>query len=343
MRIGLVCPYDMSRPGGVQAQVRGLAKVLTESGDDVTVIAPGLPDSPGDVDLGPTVAVPGNGSMVPLSVNPRVGRRIEEAVGDLELLHVHEPFMPTVSVAALRVGTPVVATFHAAPSALGVGLYALAGSQIQKVLGNAVKIVTAVSETAAHPLHESLNVRIIPNAIDVSSFHCEEVDRLPKRVCFLGRDEPRKGLDVLLDAWTTVTRDVPEAELVVMGTERDDVGIVWKGQVDDATKSEVLCSSQIYVAPNLGGESFGIVLVEAMAAGAAVVASDLPSFREVGRDAVRYFESGDSNDLAARLLALLDDAQTVAAMSEAGKARVGDFDWSKVAAEYRSAYAEALS
>lgn len=342
MRVGIICPYDMSRPGGVQAQVTGLARALRERGDEVTVIAPGLTEGPGYIDLGGTVSVPGNGSMVPLSVNPRVGRLIEDAAGDLELLHVHEPFMPTVSVAALRVGKPVVATFHAAPSAIGVGLYSLAGERIGRLLGDGVRVVTAVSATAADALHESLAVRIIPNAVDVDSY-AGDGGRVGSRVCFLGRDERRKGLDVLLDAWADVIEGRPDAELFVMGAKRDYPGIVWMGRVDDSTKVDVLSSAVVYVAPNLGGESFGITLIEAMAAGAAVLASDLTSFRDVAGDAGRFFEPGDSRELAAELISLLDDPESIAAMSDAGRKRAAAFDWSVVAAAYRSAYEEALS
>jgi phosphatidylinositol alpha-mannosyltransferase len=170
-----------------------------------------------------------------------------------------------------------------------------------------------------------------------------DVTRGSNRVAFLGRDEPRKGLDVLLEAWRTVSQVIPAAELVVMGAEREPAGINWMGLVDDTTKAEVLASTALFVAPNLGGESFGVILVEAMSAGAAVVASDLASFREVGGDAVRYFSTGSSGDLAGVLIALLGDANEVASMSRAGKARAAQFDWGTVATKYRAIYAEALS
>ncbi|HJS72347.1 MAG TPA: glycosyltransferase family 4 protein [Acidimicrobiia bacterium] len=342
MRIGLVCPYDLSKPGGVQAQVRGLASKLRETGDDVLVMAPGLPaDVPG-VDLGGSITVPGNRSRVPLSADPRVAKAIGSAATSLDLLHVHEPLMPTVSLSALRAGRPVVATFHAAPGRVGSALYKLLGSQLTRVLGANTRRITAVSATAAAVLPHDLEVSIVPNGVDTRAFDVQ-VTRHPHRVAFLGRDEPRKGLDVLLEAWRTVSQVVSTSELVVMGADRDVAGVTSMGPVDDETKAEVLASSAVVVTPNLGGESFGVVLVEAMAAGAAVVASDLESFRAVGGDSVRYFSTGDSGELAGVLVALLGDAAGVESLSRAGKDRAARFDWSTVAARYREIYEKALS
>jgi phosphatidyl-myo-inositol alpha-mannosyltransferase len=342
VRIGLVCPYDLSKPGGVQAQVMGLARRLHEAGDEPTIIGPGLPDGVSGVDLGPTVSIPGNRSRVPLSVDPRMRRLLRRSTGTLDLLHVHEPLMPMVSLAALRVGVPVVATFHAAPSAIGVGFYRLLGARLARVLGPYVRKVTAVSPTAAAAVSSDIDVVVIPNGVDVAAFSAD-VDRQMKRVAFLGRDEKRKGLDVVLKAWPTVIDAVPEAELYVMGANRDRRGITWRGPVDDAGKVEGLCSSAIYVAPNLGGESFGVVLVEAMAAGAAVVASDLPSFQDVGGDAVHYFETGDPGALAVTLVELLKSPEDIEELAAAGRARARRYDWETVAAQYRNVYREALS
>lgn len=342
MRVGLVCPYDLGRPGGVQAQVIGLAEHLEAGGDDVLVIGPGLPPDRGGVDLGGTISVPGNRSIVPLSIDPRVVSRLRDACSQLDVLHIHEPLMPLVSLAALRVGTPAVATFHAAPGAVGTRFYAFASSQLPRLLGPNVRRVTAVSSTAAEPIAGEIEVTIVPNGVDVAEFRSAG-ERVPGRVAFLGRDEKRKGLDVLLTAWPSVLRKTPDAELVVMGTSREDEGIDWMGPVDDATKAEVLASSSVYVAPNLGGESFGIVLVEAMAAGTPVLASDLASFRDVGADAVRYFATGDPEALADQLTGLLDDEAGRAEMSRRGTRRAQRFDWSRVTAEYRSVYEGAVS
>lgn len=342
MKVGLVCPYDMSRPGGVQSQIRGLAKSLLERGDDVVVIAPGLSGALPGTDLGWTVPVPGNGSVAPISLNPLVGGAIKTAASDIDVLHVHEPLMPTISLAALRAGPPVVATFHAAPGGLGERVYALLGSRLKRVLGDSVVVVTAVSATAAKPLPDDIEVQIIPNGVDTTVFALD-VERHRRRICFLGRDEKRKGLDVLLSAWEAVSSQFPDAELVVMGANRGYSGITWTGWVDEATRNENLASSSIYVAPNLGGESFGIVLVEAMAAGAAVVASDLAPFRDVAGNDASYFPAGDSDGLARCLIELLGAPDQIARMSVAGRDRARSFEWTEVAASYRRAYERALS
>jgi phosphatidyl-myo-inositol alpha-mannosyltransferase len=342
VRVGLVCPYDLSKPGGVQAQVMGLARRLQEAGDEATIIGPGLPDGVPGVDLGPTVSIPGNRSQVPLSVDPRVRRLLRRSTESIELLHVHEPLMPMVSLAALRVGVPVVATFHAAPSALGMGVYRLLGARLRRVLGPNVRKVTAVSPTAAAPVASAIDVALIPNGVDVDAF-AAKVHRQMKRVAFLGRDEKRKGLDVLLEAWPIVINAVPDAELYVMGADRSRQGITWRGPVDDAGKVEGLVSSAIYVAPNLGGESFGVVLVEAMAAGAAVVASDLPSFRYVAAEAAHYFETGNPRALATTLIELLESPEVIEELATLGRARARRYGWETVVAEYRNVYQEALS
>ncbi len=342
MRLGLVCPYDLSKPGGVQAQVTDLARHLRGQGDRVLVFAPGLPEEIEGVDLGRSISIPGNRSKVPLSPDPRVGSVIREAAADLDLLHVHEPLMPAVSLSALRAGVPVVATFHAAPGIVGVGFYTVLRPQLRRLLGPNLRQVTAVSAAAAVHLPEDLGVTIVPNGVDVDAFDVG-VERRPLRVAFLGRDERRKGLDVLLRAWESVTKSVPGAELIVMGADRGTPGVEWLGTVDDSRKREWLASSAVCVAPNLGSESFGIVLVEGMAAGAAVLASDLDSFREVAEDAARYFPAGDSDALARAVVDLLDDPAAIASLTTAGRQRSRLFDWSTVGASYREVYEKALS
>ncbi len=342
MRVGLVCPYDLSKPGGVQAQVLGLAKALAAGGDEVAVIGPGLPPDVSGVDLGDTLSIPGNGSKVPISPDPRVLRKMRAATSEIDVLHVHEPLMPSVSLSALRVGLPVVATFHAAPGAVGNAFYGFIGFALNRILGVNVRTVTAVSATARNPLPDDLDVSIVPNGIDVASMRVD-VPRDPLAVVFLGRDEPRKGLDVLLEAWPAVQSAVPDARLVVMGAAREVEGVDWRGVVDEEEKAATLNGSAVYVAPNLGGESFGIVLVEGMAAGVAVVASDLSAFVEVGEDAALYFPVGDADALADRLVTVLTDEELRAGLSEAGIERAAAFDWSVVAAEYRRHYESALS
>lgn len=341
MRVGLVSPYDLSVPGGVQAQVLGLAAYLRSWGDDAVVIGPRLPAGVPGVDLGESLSVPGNGSMVPIAADPRSRRRIRSAALDLDLLHVHEPLMPLASLLATHAGPPVVGTFHAAPGKAGRLAYRLTRPLLSRLLGNTT-MVTAVSRAAASVLPEGLEVRIIPNGLDVESLKVETA-REPGKVAFLGRDEPRKGLDVLLDAWETVKTARPEAELVVMGSRRDDAGPTWMGRVDEGTKALVLSSSSIYVAPQTGGESFGIVLLEAMAAGAAVVASDLDSFRDWAGEAALLFPVGDSQALATAVIELLEDPGRRHSLAKDGRSLAEAHDWDVVGGTYRELYNEAVA
>jgi phosphatidylinositol alpha-mannosyltransferase len=293
------------------------------------------------VDLGSSIRIPGNGSMVPVSFDPRTRRRLRAAAADLDLLHVHEPLMPPASLIANHAGPPVVATFHAAPGTGGRIAYRLTRPVFRWALGNAVTL-TAVSETAASVLPPSAEFRIIPNGLDVSTLS-SGVERDTNSVAFLGRDEPRKGLDVLLRAWPHVLEQVPGAHLTVMGADRGLDDVTWMGWVDDPTKARVLGSSGVYVAPHLGGESFGIVLVEAMAAGAAVVASNLDSFVAVAGAAARFFPVGDTSALGEALAELLQDPAEQARLASAGAERAKRYDWSVVGAAYRDLYAEVVS
>ncbi len=336
MRVGLVSPYDLSKPGGVQAQVLGLADTI---GTDAYVIGPGLPADVAGLDLGDSVSVPGNGSMAPISLSLRLKRQIADA--PVDVLHVHEPLMPTVSWSALRAGKPVVATFHADPSGAVAAGYRFISGYLRRLLGPNVKAVSAVSRTAGRVL-EGVDYQLVPNGLDVGTYE-RGLDRVPKSVSFLGRDEPRKGLDILIEAWPTVLAAHPDASLRVMGGRRDLDGVEFLGRVDDETKAGVLNSSDIYVAPNTGGESFGIVLVEGMAAGAAVVCSDLPAFKDVGSDVVQYFETGSSVDLARSVIELMNDAELTARLGRAGQEHSKQFSWDVVAARYQELYESVLS
>ncbi len=341
LRVGLVSPYDLSVPGGVQSQVLGLAGYLEGEGVDPVVIGPGLPSGVDGVDLGRSVAVPGNGSKVPIVLDPRIRSKVHEAAAGVDIFHVHEPLMPLVSLFATRAGPPVVATFHAAPGSVGRLAYRVTSPIMNWLLGNTAA-VTAVSRTAASSLPSSLQVRIIPNGLSFGAMRAE-VPREPTRVSFLGRDEPRKGLDVLLAAWPEVSAAAPRATLTVMGADRGDAGVEWLGRVDQPTKARVLSSSAVFVAPQLGGESFGIVLLEAMAAGAAVVSSNLDAFVEVADGAARFFPVGDSTALAKGIVDLLGDPLERDRLASAGLEVAARYDWQVVGASYRSLYDEIAS
>jgi phosphatidylinositol alpha-mannosyltransferase len=249
--------------------------------------------------------------------------------------------MPLVSLFATHSGPPVVATFHAAPGSAARLGYRMMGPVLDRLLGRTT-VVTAVSSTAASALPSSLPVEVIPNGLDVDGFRTD-TPRHDSRLVFLGRDEPRKGLDILVEAWPAIRRDRPDAELVVIGARRDLDGIQWLGRVDEEEKVRALASAAVYVAPQTGGESFGIVLVEAMAAGTAVVASNLDAFVAVAEGAARFVPVGDSGALANAVVELLDDGSERGRLAAAGQRIAARHDWSVVGAAYREVYARVIS
>jgi phosphatidylinositol alpha-mannosyltransferase len=354
VRVGLVCPYTWDVPGGVQAHVHDLADALRARGHEVSVLTP--VDDPNDPDLPPyvvpagrAVPVPYNGSVARLVFGPlslaRTRRWLRD--GSFDVLHLHEPTVPSVSMLALFAASgPIVATFHTA----------LTRSRALQVFGTALQPALekltgriAVSPAARRVVVEHLGVDavLVPNGVDVHRF--DGATPLPGRpdaptVVFLGRiDEPRKGLVVLLEALPELVRLVPDVRLLVAGPgDADDVReacpaslrdrVELLGRISEQDKPRVFASGAVYCAPNTHGESFGIVLLEAMAAGTPVVASDLEAFRRVlqnGRCGV-LVPVGDAGALAAGLGALLQDAPRRAALSAAGREAVGAYDWASV-------------
>jgi phosphatidylinositol alpha-mannosyltransferase len=221
-------------------------------------------------------------------------------------------------------------------------VYRWAGTAARRLLRRAV-VVTAVSDVAASAVSSFTDPRIVPNGIDVGSFAVGPVE--PGRVAFLGRDELRKGLSLLLQAWPIVRAGRSDRRLRVMGVVRETgpLGVAFLGWVDDETKRRELAAAEVFCAPHLGGESFGIVLVEAMAAGCAVVASDLAAFRAVGADAVCYTPPGDPQLLAEAVRGLLDDPDRVASLATAAGDRAARFDLAVVRAAYVDAYRDAVA
>ncbi|HSF86809.1 MAG TPA: glycosyltransferase family 4 protein [Acidimicrobiia bacterium] len=342
MKVGLVCPYDLGRFGGVQNQVFELAGWLREAGHEAQIVGPGDSGPDGAVLVGPTWQLPANGAATPIRLDPRVVRRVKDVVDDCDVVHVHEPLMPSVSLGAtLRASPPIVATFHADPPAAVSRLYRVGGRLIRRVLRRA-QILTAVSPVAARAL-PNVSPRIIPNGIDVSAY--PELERVARRVVFVGRDDPRKGLRVLLAAWPQVCAAVPDASLHVVGADRIDdasAGVVFHGRVSDEEKRRALSSSEVFCAPNTGGESFGIVIAEGMAAGCAVVASAIPGFVFAAGDAAALVRPGDAAALAAGLIDLCTDDERRRRLAAAGAERVRRFDRSAVTAAYIAAYEDAI-
>jgi phosphatidylinositol alpha-mannosyltransferase len=252
--------------------------------------------------------------------------------------------MPRVSLTVLRrAAVPLVGTFHSDVSAVGAGVYRF-GKPLTSRWFRRLAVMTAVSTVAARVVEYTGRVRIIPNGIDVADYAPSAKNA--NSVIFLGRNDERKGLHVLLDAWPHIRRARPEANLTVVGAERVGPslpGVTFVGRVPEAEKIDRLTGAGVYCAPNLSGESFGIVLVEAMAAGCAVVASALPGFVSVAGDTARFVAPGDAAGLADAVVALLDAPDEMAAMSEAAQIRVQRFDGSVVAAAYLSAYEEAIA
>lgn len=339
MKVGIVCPYDLAAPGGVQQVCRQLSDRLTGTGDEVVLAAPG---TGAWVSAGPVVPVTANGSRVPLSVSLAATRRLEEAFEGVDVVHVHEPFIPVVGWASLRLEVPMVLTFHADPPAWARRLYERAPRPLAATVRSRVK--TAVSEVAASALPaEWGGVRIIPNAIDVGAY-AVDVPRRPGRVVFLGRDDPRKGLDVVLEAWPTVRGDHPEAELIVIGASRSNGpdGVQFVGRVREEEKRALLASAAVFVAPNLGGESFGIVVAEALAAGCAVAASDIPAFRAVAEHAATYVPPGDVGEWSEVLTTLLGSPDWMESLQRVARRHAARYDWSQVLSAYRTAYSDAV-
>ncbi len=361
MRIGLVCPYTWDVPGGVQEHVRGLADALIDLGHHVSVIAPAEeePVEPAYVvAAGRAVPVPYNGSVARLAFGflsaSRVRRWIRD--GDFDVVHVHEPAAPSLSLLACWVcDGPIVATVHTAmprSRALHVAQPILA-SALEKISGR-----IAVSEAARTTLVEHLggDAVLIPNGVSVRRF--EKADPLPGwpgaggALGFVGRiDEPRKGLAILLEAFTRIAPERPGLRVLVAGrgdaTEALEVvppglrdRIVLLGQVSDEDKVRVYHSVDVFCAPNTGGESFGIVLAEAMAAGAPIVASDLDAFRRVlrGGRAGELFDNGDPASLAAAIGRMLDDPARRATLAQAATMAVRDYDWPVVARDVLRVY-----
>jgi phosphatidylinositol alpha-mannosyltransferase len=360
MRIGMVCPYSFDVPGGVQSHVLQLAEVMRARGHDVSVLAPSssnvvLPDYV--VSGGKAVPIPYNGSVARLRFGPATHRKVKRwlADGDFDVLHLHEPNAPSLSMLALMVAEgPIVATFHTSTTkSLTLSVFqGILRPWHEKIVGR-----IAVSDLARRWQMEALGSDAveIPNGVDVASFTSAPLldgyPRAGKTVLFLGRfDESRKGMAVLLRALPSVVERFSDIEILVVGRGDDEelreaAGPLAKrlrflGQVDDAEKASAMRSADVYCAPNIGGESFGIVLVEAMAAGTPVVASDLDAFRRVLLDgeAGRLVPVDDARALAEAIIAVLDDDELRAGYVKAATAAVRRYDWSVVAQQIMRVY-----
>jgi phosphatidylinositol alpha-mannosyltransferase len=355
-RIAIVCPYSLSVFGGVQGQVLGLAHALRRRGFETRVIAPcdGPPPEPGVTTVGPTRRFPSNGSIAPITSNHLAAARTLEALRSFapDVVHLHEPLTPGPTHAAL-VGTdlPVVGTFHACYASGYNKWYAALRRPLQRMVDR-LTVCTAVSPEASRDVQKAFGVdcRILFNGVDVEQFATASAWPSPEpAILFVGRHEPRKGLAVLLDAFADLDRP---ARLWVASTgpqtdalrARNVPGVEWIGRVSEEEKARRLRGATIACFPSIDGESFGVVLLEAMAAGTAVVASDLTGYRAVARtgDEARLFPTGDAVALRDALRDLLDDEEARAKVAAVGATRAVELSMDHLAEQYEGVYEDAV-
>lgn len=360
MKVGLVCPYSFHRPGGVQNHVLGLAGWLKSQGHQVSVLAPGEPPagmlaSYGLADLefttgGKAVPLKANGSVARINFGFGPARRAKKWLdaGDFDVVHLHEPMTPSLCLLTLWLtDRPVTATFHS-----NAPIYAWI-KRLNQLLPNPVRrldATIAVSSAAAKVAkgHFGVSPVVIGNGMAIDDYELVPTTERWRggehpRICFLGRyEEPRKGFQVLSAALPLVRQAFPDVEAVVIGHggRMSVAGIDFVGGVGDAERNRWLGASDVYVAPQTGRESFGIVLIEAMACGAPVVASDLSAFREVLSDddgpVGHLFRTGNSHALARAIIASLSEPRDL--RLQRGRDQAARFDWSVIGPQVQAMY-----
>ena len=362
----MVCPYGWDTPGGVQTHIRDLTQHLIDEGHYVSVLAPISDDSISHedyvVNAGKPISIPVNGSVARVIFGPIASSRAKQwvASGDFDLLHLHEPAIPSLSLLACSAAEgPLVGTFHVS-TPKKKAIYAI-GPILEPIVEKLTARI-AVSELARSTLkdHFETDAVVIPNGIDGQKFSNAKV--LAEfsgdyTVGFIGRfEEPRKGLQVLIDSLPIVARFIPNVRYLIAGPgESKDFlkeidpqlrnRIKFLGRLTDEDKASFLKSIKIYVAPNTGGESFGIILTEALSAGTAVVASDIPAFKAVleNGEAGALFINEDSEDLAKTLVSMLKDDQKLNRLASNGKLSAQKYDWQVVAEQIESVYEMAIA
>ncbi len=356
MRIGLVCPYALTRPGGVQEQVLGLARALRSAGHDVRVLGPcdGAPPDPGVTPLGNSVPIEANGSIAGLAPDPAAQLRTLRALWDesFDVVNLHEPFAPGPTHTALLVDdAPLIGTFHAAGTSTS---YRYLGPLLRHFAQQFVARV-AVSKDARALAASALggDYVMLFNGVEVERYAAAPPwPTEAPTIMFLGRHEPRKGLSQLLAAFERLDRDVrlwvasdgPQTE-ELRARYGDDDRISWLGRISDDEKTSRLRGADVFCAPSLGGESFGVVLLEAMAAGTVVVGSDLPGYRNAarpGREAL-LAPPGDVDALVGALQTALDEPGLAADLIGAGNLRARELSMDNLAARYLELYEAAAT
>ncbi|MFM8863072.1 MAG: glycosyltransferase family 4 protein [Acidimicrobiia bacterium] len=357
MRIGLICPYSLTLPGGVQGQVLSLARALRERGHDVRVLGPcdGPPPDAGVTPLGDSLPTAVNGSVAPIAPDPSAQLRTIRALRDerFDIVNVHEPFAPGVAqTAVVFKAQPLVGTFHAAGE---IAAYRWL-NPVVRWMARRLDARVAVSEEARAMAEAAVGgeYEVLFNGVELGSSGSPGL--LSERattptVLFVARHEDRKGLAVLLEAMTELP---PDVRLWVAGEGPQTAGvraraagdprIEWLGRISESEKLRRLRTAQVFCAPSLGGESFGVVLLEAMAAGAAVVGPGIPGDARVarpGRDAL-LVPPGDAPALAEALRRVLDDGELRASLVDSGRTRTTEFSMDRLAGHYEDIFERVL-
>ncbi len=355
MRIGMFSPYSLSLPGGVQGQVLGLARALRRQGHDCRVLGPcdGPPPEPGIIALGNAVPFATNGSVAPIAPDPSAVLRTWRAMTNerFDLLHLHEPLAPGCTMTALVLkGAPIVGTFHLAGESESYRL--LRG--VLKRLADRIDLRCAVSETAAAMARSALGheYEVLFNGVDLDRFrNAEPWPVEAPTLLFVGRHEPRKGLEVLLRAFEMVPGDI-RLSVVGIGPQTEhlrsryhDPRIEWLGRIPDDELARRWRAASVYCAPSLSGESFGVVLLESMAAGAPVVASNIDGYRLVARDGIDslLFPAGDAEALAKSLNKVLTEPDLAGGLRDEGTKRANAYSFDALAKLYAQRYERLLA
>ncbi len=356
MRIGLVSPYSLTIPGGVQGQVLGLARSLRTLGHEVRVLGPcdGPPPDAGVTPLGRSVPTAANGSVAPLAPDPSAQLRTIRALRDegFDVVHLHEPIAPGPTMTALLFASaPLVGTFHAAGESAGYKYLGWGLRRMARRLDHRIAVSPDAEQLASHALGGTY--QLLFNGIEVERFAGGEAHPTDgPTIFFLGRHEPRKGLDVLLAA----TAELPDDVRVWVGGDgpqsaelraryAHDPRIEWLGRIGDEERAARMRGCTVYCSPSVRGESFGMVLLEAMASGCALVASDLDGHRNVATDGVDALLApvGDAAGLAKALRRVLEDSTLRAELVEGGRRRADELSMAHLAECYVEVYRAVLA
>ncbi len=362
-RIGIVCPYGWDTPGGVQSHVRDLAEYLIAQGHYVSVLAPVINDEdiPDYVtSAGRPISIPYNGAVARILFGPLAFARVKQWIGsgDFDLLHLHEPAIPSISLLACWASEgPLVGTFHAASTKqkIAFAITPFIEPVIEKLTAR-----IAVSEAARETLqiHLDTDAVVVPNGIYAKKFSDAHSDQRwsGNTIGFIGRfEESRKGLAILIAALPAIIEKIPDVRVLVAGPGSPAAVLeemephlrqrfTFLGRISEEDKANFMSSVSIYVAPNTGGESFGIILAEALAGGASVLASDIPAFDSLlghGKYG-SLFQSENSEDLAKRAIELFNSPELRRTIARAGREYAQSFDWDVVAERIYDVYEMAM-